>query len=136
MVAREKDATRFIERAFRCTLTGAAAGPEDHMYRHFQRGKDTMKLKDDRRLQGQWPPVVWGGVTLPAPPPDVGVLVDVKCCDPPPSGHITLVKQHEGRRFSTQIIVDDAEFRHALYEKLRQCTGQTMERLGQMELNL
>ncbi len=105
-----------------------------------------MKLKDDPRLQGQWPPTEWGRAGAPSrgsiaaapPPPEEGILVDVKCYDPPPSGNITLTWEHGGARFSAQIILDDGAFRHALYGKLRECIGLrlTNREIGELESNL
>lgn len=103
-----------------------------------------MKLKDDPRLQGQWPPTEWGKAgapsagsdPVPAPPSDAGFLVDVKCSDLPPSGHITLAIRDKGRQFKAQIILDDVDFRHTLCAKLQQCIGQTIHELGELQLDV
>jgi len=103
-----------------------------------------VKVKDDPRLAGQWPPLEWGTAGAPshgtvgrlAPPAGVGVLIDVKCVNSPPSRHITLVKEHNGQRFRAQIVIEDGDFRRTLYEVLRRYTGLTIAEIGEKDLDL
>ncbi len=100
-----------------------------------------MKLKNDPRLPEGWPPPGWGTsgapshgrFARPAPPADVGALVEVTCYDPLSSGQIAVVKDYEGLPFRAQIVVEDEGFGRALCEMLRGLIGLTVAEIGEKE---
>jgi hypothetical protein len=98
------------------------------------------KLRDYSKLH--WPPGVepnppWAGPAPEAPDPFRVIVKGIELVEASEHRprHLTLTGEYHGNVYHTTLVCDDAKVLTNLWQRLRQCVGESVERIGEHEVN-